>query len=243
MTRARTRLEHVVRCAVCLREGIVLSAGQQSPIRHGFSAINVQHGASGGWHTGPCDGVRYAHFGQSTEGTTFELARTEQHLSRVRAQLDHLATRPELPWHFAETLSRDQVARGAEPHRATYTLTPIDAGQRKVTYRTAGAYGSVYTVPSYERHRGTLVVLAESNRDTLVDWRGRLVAAIAGWAPVPPAPRSPEVPVVHRPREYIFSGGVTIRGPACRRPRGRVAAEQKLLSDDSALVTCGRCRG
>ena len=83
-------------CSVCLR---MMQLRGDHPIRHGFSAIGVRHGQSGGYHTGPCPGTQYPHLGISTEGTTWALARERGVLERLNEALDRLATNPDLTWY------------------------------------------------------------------------------------------------------------------------------------------------
>lgn len=83
-------------CSVCLRP---MQLRNDRPIRHGFSAVGVHHGQHGGFHTGPCGGTGFPHLGISTEGTQWALDLARTRLDRVRADLAHLATNPDLVWH------------------------------------------------------------------------------------------------------------------------------------------------
>lgn len=77
-------------CSVCLRP---MQLHGDRPIRHGFSAIGVRHGAHSGYHTGPCQGTRFPHLGISDAGTKWAIDDARAKLSGVEKRLAELATR------------------------------------------------------------------------------------------------------------------------------------------------------
>ena len=115
-------------CSVCLR---LMQLRGDRPIRHGFSAIGVQHGQHSGYHTGPCQGTGFPHLGISTEGTQWALGHARERLSSVEEELRKLSGNPDLIWHPTDR-------RGLPDYTRSVTLRPGEdvqyAGDGRPTY-------------------------------------------------------------------------------------------------------------
>jgi hypothetical protein len=96
-------------CSVCLRS---IQLHGEKPIRHGFSAVGVRHGQSGGYHTGPCPGTRFPHLGISSEGTQWALDSAREQLTRTEDRLSELAANPDLIWYPRLRSSYNKVPGG-----------------------------------------------------------------------------------------------------------------------------------
>jgi len=210
-------------CSVCFGT-FQLVVYKDRPIRHGFNAYGVQHGQHGGFHTGPCQGVRFPHFGVSTEGTVWALGLAQETLVDVTEAHAKHQTRPVLTWHRPIFRS---YSKPREPQHKD--LSPGDAAD----FRTG--------VPSYEdewkdiEHKLTRRI-AELKDQILI-----YEAAIKTWKPCSPVPVPAKVPLVHHPRTYQrVSSGTSWVGPACRRTDPYQAQNHK-TSTDPKLVTCPRC--
>src|SRR5579863_2198955 len=106
-------------CSVCLR---TMQLHDDHPIRHGFSAVGVRHGAHSGWHTGPCPGVNFPHLGISAEGTEWALKRARERLAVTERRLAELATHPDLIWYPTLKGSYNKVRGGLPDMSRPVTL-------------------------------------------------------------------------------------------------------------------------
>ncbi len=208
-------------CSVCLHQHVLTG---DRPIRHGWHAHNVRHGENRGWHDGPCSGVRFPHFGLSTDGTRWALDGVRGWTADLTTALATHQTRPPLTWRHPQT-ERDR-RRGA-PAPEKRELRPGD----EADYR-AGA-------PSYE----SLWRSREADLVDQIDAGKRQIqiyeAAIRDWKPCDPVPHVVAPSLVHLAHEYRSPRGPFI-GPRCRRPP---RPNQSQTTTNPALVTCGRCKG
>lgn len=239
-------------CAVCLAE-FHLSGEKDHPIRHGFSTHNVRHGTSGGWHTGPCGGVGFPHFGISTEGTVWALGKARAHLDHLDAEIARLGTNPDLEWSYQATkrVSRYGTKERREPtgERVERTLRAGCASER-VSLKTEHGFNSDVTVPSYEAHKASLLSNLAGSREQAADQVARYEAAIASWKPAAKvaAPSTKVVHAAHAYRKVISAARQeygTYIGPACRHVRLHDSYKYVLgqnLTADPAEVTCLACK-
>lgn len=152
-------------CGWCLGTFVVKG---EKPIRHGFAAYDVRHGQHGGYHTGPCPGVAYAHHGESPLACQDAIASAERSLDEVAKALEHLASRPTLTWIRATR--KEQLRIEVKPDaKADYSN-----GQ-----------------PSYEHLLRERVGQCENQRDALGKRLEALRAALAGWTRREPTVRAP----------------------------------------------------
>src|SRR5262245_45252970 len=100
MSKTKAVSTHAGICAVCFGEfKLDTTKGRtDKPTRHGFTANNVRHGQTGGWHSGPCPGYSFPHYGQSVEGTKYALGRVTHQRDTIKLNIEHHATRPTLIW-------------------------------------------------------------------------------------------------------------------------------------------------
>jgi len=232
---------HIGTCACCLRDGLALRIGVDDiyprPIRHGFEAINVTHGQSGGWHTGPCEGSRFLHYGQSPEGTKHSLRRIIGMLELERKHRWNLETKPELAWSW-------ESKRYARIER---TLTPAVVEVERLNVTDERGWGScTVEVPTYEDHHRWLMTKSAERIAGLESERNRFEKAVDEWKLVRPEPWTGKPEIVHRERERSVrdrdNQAVKYMVPKCNwRVRQDQARGMKMTSDPTK-VTCKRCR-
>lgn len=207
-------------CAVCLR---TMQLHGDRPIRHGFTAIGVRHGANSGYHTGPCGGQNFPHLGISTEGTVWALGIARDRLGHTREALAKLAEHPDLTWY--------PTARGV-PDLAHAVVLRHGAD---VGYAADGR-------PTYaNEHRRRVTDLTNIEQELL-----RAIAAyekvIATWKPAAAAAAPAKVEMVHMamPRTHTRFG--EWQGITCRFTRPGYASDKLVKTTDPAKVTCKRCK-
>ena len=212
-------------CSVCLR---TMQLRGDRPIRHGFSAVGVRHGQSGGYHTGPCAGTQFPHLGISTEGTQWALDREQRFLASTNEAIAKLATNPDFTWYpkkydirgGREDLSKPVVVKhGAERDYST----------------GAPSYDSLHSSKKAQLERQVNMAeraIAEYER------------VLASWSPekypVTGAPKKIETTHMATPRKN--SRGETWTGVRCRFTRQGYTSDKLAKTDDPSKVTCKRCR-
>jgi len=215
-------------CSVCLR---TIQLRGDRPIRHGFSAVGVRHGQSGGFHTGPCAGTQFPHLGISSEGTEWALDRERKHLGRLHEQLAHLATNPDLTWHPKKYDVKGGRADLSRPFVVKF------GDEEPIAYRSDSP-------PSYARLHKAKVAELESH----VRMAERAIAeyerVLAGYSPdkypVSNAPGKIETVHMATPRKSTRFGEWT--GILCRFTKPGYASDKNPKTDDPSKVTCKRCR-
>jgi len=199
------------------------------PIRHGFSAIGVRHGQSGGYHTGPCAGTQFPHLGISTEGTTWALSRERGILERLNASLDKLATNPDLTWYPKKYDVRGGRSDFSRPHVVKY-------GDEQQSTLRDGA-------PSYAYlHRQEKVQL-ENHKNMAERAIDAYEKVLAGWSPekYPTTGAPAKEETVHMEHRLKTTTRGDIAVPLCRGGR-RGSRSFLKMTTDPANVTCKRCR-
>lgn len=97
-------------CAVCFNVHNLYAKG--TLVRHGFEIVGRQNGQfDQAWHTGPCGGWEFPHFGISTAGTEWALGQVKSHLAHQEERLAKLATNPPLDWVPGKYEARDGLKR------------------------------------------------------------------------------------------------------------------------------------
>lgn len=215
-------------CSVCLR---VMQLRGDRPIRHGFSAIGVQHGVQqGGYHTGPCEGTRFPNLSISTEGTVWALDRAARSLVKVHDDLAKLATNPDLIYY-----QKKYDVRGGRPDLS-----------RPITLRYGDDMDTHLETahPSYEyEHRQR-----QSKLEAHVQELERAIAAyekvIATWSPekYPVIGAEAKVETTHMATPRKNSRGEQWTGVLCRFTRSGYASDKLAKTDDPSKVNCKRCR-
>lgn len=210
-------------CSVCLR---TIQLKGDKPIRHGFAAIGVQHGAHSGYHTGPCGGTNFPHLGISNEGTIWALGRARDRLAGVDEQLAKLAGYPDLMWY--PTLYN---VRGRPPDLKNPVILKhgVDPG-----YHNDGR-------PSYDYQHKKRVAEQTAIRTELIRTISAYEKVLATWEPkgATAAPAKVETTHLAQPRKHTRFGEWV--GIACRFTRGPLASTQPKTTD-VAKVTCKRCK-
>jgi len=215
-------------CSVCLR---TMQLRGDYPIRHGFSAVGVRHGQSGGYHTGPCAGTQFPHLGISTEGTQWALDRERKHIDRLNAQLAELATNPDLTWYPKKYDVKGGRADLSRPFVVKY------GDEEPIAYSSDNP-------PSYARLHKAKVAELESFARMAASAIAEYERVLASWSPEKyPTSRAPgKVETVHMemPRKSTRFGEWT--GILCRFTRPGYASDKNPKTDDPSKVTCKRCR-
>lgn len=152
-------------CAVCFGEFVTTKAGR--PVRHGFSIVTQGRGYGhlGAWHTGPCMGADYPHYGLSSSGTEAALVMARNQLVNVRGSIEGLEDYPPLGWTY--TPPKWEMRKGATPRAITVSHgTPRDP--------ELGA-------PSYDELHRTMTSQLESENTSLIDSIAFYEKKIATW--------------------------------------------------------------
>lgn len=213
-------------CSVCLRP---MQLRGDRPIRHGFSAVGVRHGQSGGYHTGPCAGMQFPHLGISIEGTQWALDREHKHIAQLRSSLAHLATNPDLTWH-----PKKYDVRGGRLDLAQ-TFVVKHGDEEPIAYRSGSP-------PSYARLHKAKVAELESRVSMAEDAIAAYERVIATWSPekYPTIGAPTKTETVHMERPITLRGQ-NVMGVLCRGLRA-MRGQRLLKTADPAEVTCKRCR-
>jgi len=214
-------------CSVCLR---TMQLYGDHPIRHGFSAIGVQHGQHGGYHTGPCGGTNFPHLGISVEGTQWALARAHTSLDSVRAALAQLATHPDLTWYPTNYNVRGKPLDLSKPVILKYgEEVPYEVRSRGV--------------PSYDSEHRQRKAKLDAHENELERSIAAYEKVIASWSPskypTTGAPKKVETCHMSTPRKNV-RGEWT--GVQCRFTKQGYASDKLTKTADPTAVTCKRCR-
>jgi hypothetical protein len=199
------------------------------PIRHGFSARDVQHGAHTGYHTGPCAGSGFPHLGISTEGTVWALGVARERLASTEEALGKLAEYPDLTWY--------PPLKGSFSPRNRQGLA--DTSPPVVLRRGDDVPFSIDGRPSYAAEHKRRVSKLTSIKNELERTITAYEDVLASWKPqgVVAAPAKVETVHMGMPRKNFRHGAW--EGITCRRTLpGAVLRKTK----DPAEVTCKRCR-
>ena len=172
-------------CSVCLR---VMQLHGSAPIRHGFSAVGVRHGQSGGYHTGPCAGIQFPHLGISTEGTKWALDRERAFLEKTNSALATLATNPNLTWYPSKYDAR--VGR-SRPDLSKPTI--VKYGDEAQLSFQGGA-------PSYASLHRTEKVKLNNQQHTAEHAISAYEDVLASWSPE----KYPTIGAPRPAREHVF---------------------------------------
>lgn len=212
-------------CSVCLR---TMQLHGDQPIRHGFSAIGVHHGQSGGYHTGPCAGTEFPHLGISTAGTTWALDRERRLIDSTNAAIADLATNPDLTWY-----PKKYDVRGGRPDLSKPVV--LKHGDERSFQGSTPSYDSV--------HRAKEVQL-KNQRDATERVITEYERVLASWSPekYPVADAPGKVETVHMATPRKNNRGETWSGILCRFTRQGHASDKNPKTDDPSAVTCKRCR-
>lgn len=217
-------------CSVCLR---MMQLRNDRPIRHGFSAVGVRHGQSGGYHTGPCQGTQFPHLGISTEGTEWALRDVRERLARTEERLRELAGHPDLVWYPRERGSYNKV-RGGLPDLAN-----------PVTLRYGEPEGfATDGRPTYASEHRRRVTEQENIKDSLDRALREYERVLASWSPekYPVTGAVKKVETVHMATPRKNSRGETWTGVLCRFTRRGYVSDKLPKTENPGEVTCKRCR-
>lgn len=231
-------------CAVCL--GTFHLQGQKEfPIRHGFTAHNIHHGQTGGWHTGQCNGTTFPHLGKSVEGTVWALGQIKAKLALRREALAGLEARPALTWAFRPNrydrnlykyvpdmtvFIERMLTPGTEESLANYRQEDMPQHQSDHQVR----------VPSYERELASRIESVKLDIRSLMESEATYAEVIRTWQPFDKV-AAVKVEMVHKQINRQLSDGRKFSFASCNR-RIKAGRGAKMTEND-AEVTCKRCQG
>ena len=208
-------------CSVCLRP---MQLHGDHPIRHGFSAVGVRHGAHSGYHTGPCGGLTFPHLGISTVGTQWALKQARERLVGVNEDLRKLESKPDLTWYPS--------SRGLPDIMHPVVLRPGE----DVGYAVDGR-------PTYAWELKKRVTAATNIKDELDRAIAEYDRVISTWSPekyaVTGAAKKIETVHMATPRKSLRGEWI---GILCRFTRMGGASSLAKKTEDPSKVTCKRCR-
>jgi hypothetical protein len=235
-TKTKTNATHAGICSVCFNEH---KLNGEKPTRHGFSAHNVRHGQSGGWHSGPCFGTVYPHFGISCEGTKVALARVTSWRDSLVKRIEEHAARPALVW----TRKPSKVWGRPNPlHKPVdHTINPGD----KAEYLSADSENG-FTYPEHKPSYDDLWTSIERSLAAELERTEQQIKfytdKINGWRPAPARELAPKVDTVHLETQWKGGRHGDIRTGTCSKwSMTRPAVQVHRLTTDPAKVTCQRC--
>ena len=214
-------------CSVCLREMQLKPRGDE-PIRHGFSAINVHHGSTGGWHTGPCAGAGYPNLNVSCEGTKYGLKLATQRRDYGDKQLAELATNPPIMWYptvYKGGHQRPDLSRGVE----------LRFGDESSTSDGRSSY-------AYEHKK--LVANAKNVRDSAQDMINKYERVISTWSPekYPVTGAAPKLVTTHLLMKRKSDRFGAWDGITCNFTRPGSASSKPVKTEDITKVNCKKCK-
>lgn len=209
-------------CSVCLR---LMQLRGSSPIRHGFSAQNVRHGQTGGWHTGPCFGTQFPHLGISDEGTRAALERVRARRAHFEGEIRTLERQP--PLHWAPKLYGK----------------PLRDFSKQITIQPGAKRDYTLGSPSYDELHKRRVSELTAERDTAARAIANYERVIATWSPdkYPTKGAVAKVEVVHLAK-LKTRGPESYMGIACNRMLSKWKSEGAKKTEDVAKVTCKACK-
>lgn len=216
-------------CSVCLR---VMQLRNDIPIRHGFAAIGVRHGANSGYHTGPCAGASFPNLHISTEGTKAGLKIARERRDRADEELRRLATNPDLYWY-----PTDYNKRG-RPLDLTRKVTLVHGVEDRLSaYHTDGR-------PSYAGQHKREVAEQQNRKDAAEQMIKRYEHVIDTWSPekYPVKGAAPKLETVHLARSRTNPRFGTWEGITCRFTRPGLASMKPVKTTDITKVTCQKCK-
>lgn len=251
MTNLSDKYTHKAICAVCFRDHFLNPArGGENPIRHGFHVVGVGGGHQGAWHTGPCAGVGFRHFGVSTDGAVWALGQIDNAIVSARKLVAGLEARPDLNWHFQP---KKYQAATWQVRKSTY----VAAGPEIVRVLTPGTEAETITypnpetdqlhyrptcevkAPSYEQELAHRLGDANGHLNSLLGDKAKYELAIANWKLVAPVPCK-TVKVVHLARASKSIPNLTFAD--CNRRIQSYSENPANMTKDKTKVTCERCK-
>ncbi len=248
MTNTTDTYTHKAVCAVCFAIHFLNPArGGENPIRHGFHVVGGSgQGHSGSWHTGPCAGVSFRHFGVSTDGTKWALAQIIAQVQGVQKLIAGLEARPNLSWSYQP---KKYQAATWQVRKSSYvpdgpaierTLTP-GTEEEVITYPAADHYTGKLEVkaPSYERELAMRLADANSSLKNLLREQAQYETAIKTWKPAAPVPAK-TLKVVHLALSSERYPGTVFAD--CNRRIRAYGSNPANMTTDKTLVTCQRCK-
>lgn len=230
-------------CSVCFATHDLNTAKGKTnnPIRHGFQIVGGHgQGHEGGWHTGPCQGVNFAHFGASTEGTRWALEQIKGQIAQAVDTLARLDTKPELRWSF-QPRTYDKTVWKYVPDadvKISRTLA-LGTAAEKIEFQQAAYNQPQYvTAPSYDQELASRVAEVLQRKVSLQVTRKRYEDAIANWKPADAVLAAPKAEIVHR---SVMRGTRGYAVPACQLAMPSYKAARVKMTADLEAVTCKRC--
>lgn len=220
-------------CGVCLR---VIQLRGDRPIRHGFSAVGVRHGQSGGYHTGPCSGTHFPHLGISTEGTQWAIDDARARLARTEDRLRELEGNPDITWY-----PKKYDVRGG---RLDLSRPIVLKHGDEASLGIGRAAGERAGAPSYASEHRRRVVEQVNIKDALERAIAEYERVIATWSPekYPTSPAPGKIETVHMATPRKNNRGETWTGILCRFTRQGYASDKNPKTTEPSEVTCKRCR-
>jgi len=219
-------------CSVCFREHKLLASGRR-PVRHGFSIVTngLGHGHIGAWHTSSCPGGRFPHFGISTEGTEWALARTRETLEERLAWQEKLNSddKPGLRW----APSKLQARYGAKSVVVRPGSTAV-----KVTFPKGGGQ---YTIPDYDKLFARAAVEVEQQIKLCQSHIAHYENAIKSWKPAEAVVVETKIDATPRHKRASWKNRGSLDAPFCKAFSMRPPTGAQLYAESDDQVTCKAC--
>lgn len=220
-------------CGVCLRAH-VLHKGM--PKRHGFQVDTrfCSFGLVGAVHGDACEGVRFPHLGESTEGTVWYLGKLKNWKANLEAALANLETKPRLTWTKVNGIYNRKTYRTEYQEFATHLLNVGDetykvypSNEKTYEYYEVPAYETVY-----EKQRGELLQSIAMAKEEIE----RYEDIIKNWEPHDPV-EEPAAAAKPPTYHYTFKNRRGKDVIQCGRTGYSVHTTK-----DPKQVTCQRCK-
>jgi hypothetical protein len=207
-------------CSVCLR---TIQLRGALPIRHGFSAVNVRHGTTGGWHTGPCGGSNFPHLGISDVGTRWALDKARGRFAYFENAIAALERQPDLTW--------------APTNRGLPDLT------RQITIKPGARPDYSIGSPSYDGLFRERMKELQRQREIVGQAIDNYERVIATYAPSKyPTSASTKVEIVHLAQKRVRTGREPWIGITCKRSPPGWESDRLKKTENPEAVTCKACR-
>lgn len=217
-------------CSVCFHTHKLYGNGNLT--RHGFSIVTQGYGQGhyGAWHTGPCGGINFPHFGISTDGTKWALDGTRAALKRAKAARTKLDTNPAMKW----TPDKWAVKKNVEPVK-------VELGDVERYFNYDGTpqefYGD-YTVISYAKLHKVAVANVDGEIKSLTGQVAFYVKAIKEWVAKDATPVA-DAPSGHKKVNWKNREGVS--APLCKQWSMRYPAGTAVFAKTDAEIGCKSC--
>jgi hypothetical protein len=228
-----TKLEAV--CAVCFRVHKLYAKG--TLVRHGFQIHGRRNGEWGNaWHTGPCNGWSFPHFGKSTEGSEWALGKVRAYLAAQEERLAELATNPELTWTPSDW---DRKRYNAQNQKLNHGDKRRSVKPSEESPDWKGNVHAFYDVPAYDSVHKSRVSETEANIRGAKHDIAMYEEAIKTWVPRDPVPVKSKS-TVHKAANWKGKANRPTTS-LCKQWSMHHPTGMAVTTTDDAQVTCKSC--